>query len=183
MYVTGAMIQKHGKTEGCPGCRVIGTGRIATHSATCRSRLREELGRTEDGQNILDKDSARVDKKMEAAIRQEIDQDPTLKKEVQQHAEEVEQIRKRHRSTPDMTQSGSSGSSGSGLPPEGRPSHQTSQPVQGAAPGGASASRRYQRTNYTIKPESKNSLEERSGRPTRTSGKSTSEPNIQTSDY
>lgn len=31
MYVTGAMVEQHGKTDGCQGCRAIGTGRVATH--------------------------------------------------------------------------------------------------------------------------------------------------------
>ena len=43
MFVTRGLEKKDGPTPGCPGCATIGSHHQASHSDTCRSRMREEL--------------------------------------------------------------------------------------------------------------------------------------------
>ena len=52
-YVLRGDIEKHGKTEGCPGCASIGTGRSVTHSDACRDRIGEILMREIEGQERI----------------------------------------------------------------------------------------------------------------------------------
>ena len=43
MYVTRGLGKKYGPTPGCPGCATIGSHHQASHSDTCRDRMRAEL--------------------------------------------------------------------------------------------------------------------------------------------
>lgn len=97
--MTVGMIKMHGKTEGCPGCNAIGTGRVTAHSETCRQRLRQELSKSDQGRYQLVRDRLRVDAQMQQAIEHEARQDPEINDGIQKRKAEVENIRKRHRST------------------------------------------------------------------------------------
>lgn len=72
MYVTSGMIQTYGKTDGCPGCRAIGTGRTTTHSEICRNRLKGEFSRSEEGRAVLEKNQERVDDHLHRALNKDI---------------------------------------------------------------------------------------------------------------
>ena len=61
MYVTRGLGKKYGPTPGCPGCATIGSHHQASHSETCRDRMRTELGKSEEGREYLAKPQARVD--------------------------------------------------------------------------------------------------------------------------
>ena len=60
MYVTRGLGKKHGPTPGCPGCATIGSHQQASHSDTCRDRMRAELGKSEEGREYLAREQARV---------------------------------------------------------------------------------------------------------------------------
>ena len=49
MYVTRGLGKKYGPTPGCPGCATIGSHHQASHSDTCRDRMRAELEKSEEG--------------------------------------------------------------------------------------------------------------------------------------
>ena len=61
MYVTRGLGKKYGPTPGCPGCPAIGSHHQASHSDTCRDRMRTELERSEEGREYLAREQARVD--------------------------------------------------------------------------------------------------------------------------
>ena len=63
MYVTRGLGKKYGPTLGCPGCATIGSHRQASHSDTCRDRMRAELEKNEEGREYLAREQARVDAK------------------------------------------------------------------------------------------------------------------------
>ena len=48
MYVTRGLGKKYGPTLGCPGCATIGSHHQASHSDTCRDRMRAELEKSEE---------------------------------------------------------------------------------------------------------------------------------------
>ena len=48
-------------TLGCPGCATIGSHHQASHSDTCRDRMRAELEKSEEGREYLAREQARVD--------------------------------------------------------------------------------------------------------------------------
>ena len=53
MYVTTGLGKKYGPTPGCPGCATIGSHHQASHSDTCRDRMRAELEKSEEGREYL----------------------------------------------------------------------------------------------------------------------------------
>ena len=53
--------KKYGPTPGCPGCATIGSHHQASHSDTCRDRMRAELENSEEGREYLAREQARVD--------------------------------------------------------------------------------------------------------------------------
>ena len=61
MYVTRGLGKKYGPTPGCPGCATIGGHHQASHSDTCRDRMRAELEKSEEGREYLARELARVD--------------------------------------------------------------------------------------------------------------------------
>ena len=61
MYVTRSLGKKYGPTPGCPGCATIGSHHQASHSDTCRGRIRAELEKSEEGREYLAREQARVD--------------------------------------------------------------------------------------------------------------------------
>lgn len=91
--------------------------------------MRKELDRTDYGKRVLERDT---EVQMQKAIGQEVTKNPELGKEIQQHEEEIEHIRKRHREEVGGAAGGQSGSAGSGLPAQGRPPVHTT-PVSGSS--------------------------------------------------
>ena len=61
MYVTRSSGKKYGPTPGCPGCATIGSHHQASHSDTCRDRMRAELEKSEEGREHLAREQARAD--------------------------------------------------------------------------------------------------------------------------
>ena len=61
MYVTRGLGKKYGPTLGCPGCATVGSHHQASHSDTCRDRMRAELEKSEEGREYLVREQARVD--------------------------------------------------------------------------------------------------------------------------
>ena len=53
MYVTRGLGNKYGPTPGCPGCATVGSHHQASHSDTCRDRMRAELEKSEEGRGYL----------------------------------------------------------------------------------------------------------------------------------
>ena len=53
MYVTRGLGKKYGPTPGCPGCATIGSHHQASHSETCRDRMRAELEKVKKEESIL----------------------------------------------------------------------------------------------------------------------------------
>ena len=53
MYLTRGLGSKYGPTPGCPGCATIGSHHQASHSDTCRDRMRAELEKSEEGREYL----------------------------------------------------------------------------------------------------------------------------------
>ena len=51
--ITHEMVRDEGPTPGCQGCRAARTGGQGNHSAACRTRFEEVLGRTESGRRRL----------------------------------------------------------------------------------------------------------------------------------
>ena len=64
MYVTRGL-GKYGSTLGCPGCATAGSHHQASHSDTCRDRMRVELEKSEEGREYLAREQARVDARKE----------------------------------------------------------------------------------------------------------------------
>ena len=61
MSVTRGLGKKYGPTPGCPGCATIGSHHQASHSDTCRDRMRTELEKSEEGRQYLAREQAPVD--------------------------------------------------------------------------------------------------------------------------
>ena len=61
MYVTRGLGKKYGPAPGCPGCATIGSHHQASHSDTCRNRMRAELEKGKEGREYLAREQARVD--------------------------------------------------------------------------------------------------------------------------
>ena len=61
MYVTRGLGKKYGPAPGCAGCATIGSHHQASHSDTCRDRMRAELEKSEEGREYLARERARVD--------------------------------------------------------------------------------------------------------------------------
>ena len=61
MYVARGLGKNHGPTPGCPGCATVGSHHQASHSDTCRDRMRAELEKSEEGREYLARKQARVD--------------------------------------------------------------------------------------------------------------------------
>ena len=61
MYVTRGLGKKYGPTPGCSGCATVGSHDQASHSDTCRDRMRAELEKIEEGREYLAREQARVD--------------------------------------------------------------------------------------------------------------------------
>ena len=59
MYVPRGLGKKYAPTPGCPGC--ASSHHQASHSDTCRDRMRAELEKSEEGRECLAKEQARVD--------------------------------------------------------------------------------------------------------------------------
>ena len=53
MNVTRSFGKKYGPTPGCPGCATIGSHHQASHSDTCRDRMRAELEKSEEGRESI----------------------------------------------------------------------------------------------------------------------------------
>ena len=53
--------KKYGPTLGCPGCTMIGSHDKASHSDTCRDRMRAELEKSEEGKEYPAREQSRVD--------------------------------------------------------------------------------------------------------------------------
>ena len=68
MYVTRDLGKKHGPTPGCPGCATIGSHHQASHSDTCRNRMRAELEKSEEGREYLAREQARAECKETGSI-------------------------------------------------------------------------------------------------------------------
>ena len=60
MYVTRGLGKNYGPMPGCPGCATIGSHHQASHSDTCRNRMRAELEKSEEGRENLARKQARV---------------------------------------------------------------------------------------------------------------------------
>ena len=61
MYVPRGLGKKYGPTPGCLGCATIGSHHQASHSDTCRDRMRAELEKSEEGREYPAREQARVD--------------------------------------------------------------------------------------------------------------------------
>ena len=61
MYVTRGLGKTYGPTPRCPGCATVGSHHQASHSDTCRDRMRAELEKSEEGREYLAREQARVD--------------------------------------------------------------------------------------------------------------------------
>ena len=61
MYVTRGLGKKCGPTPGFPGCATIGSHHQASHSDTCRDRMRAELEKSAEGRDYLAREQALVD--------------------------------------------------------------------------------------------------------------------------
>ena len=61
MHVTRCLGKKYGPTPGCPGCATVGSHHQASHSDTCRDRMRAELEKSEEGREYLAREQARVE--------------------------------------------------------------------------------------------------------------------------
>ena len=61
MYFTRGLGKKYVPTPGCPGCATFGSHHQASHSNTCRDRIRAELEKSEEGRESLAREQARVD--------------------------------------------------------------------------------------------------------------------------
>ena len=61
MCIAKGLGKKYGLTSGCPGCATSGSHHQASHSDTCRDRMRAELEKSEDGREYLAREPARVD--------------------------------------------------------------------------------------------------------------------------
>ena len=95
MYVTSAMINKHGPTSGCPGCARMGTRKMAAHNDECRMRMKEELAKSEVGREQLQREQDREQAQLEKAVQAEVRRNPWLANELREHEEELEERKKR----------------------------------------------------------------------------------------
>ena len=53
MYITRSLGKKYGPTPCCPGCATVGSHHQASHSDTCRDRMRAELEKNKEAESIL----------------------------------------------------------------------------------------------------------------------------------
>ena len=134
MYVTRGLGKKYGPTPGCPGCATVGSHHQASHSGTCRDRMRAELEKSEDGRECLAREQARVD-----ARKQEQPSSSTHKRAVSEewdHPPEKfwrmgeEDVTMRQDITATSGASSSSASRGSAMDIESRPSRKRAADVQ-----------------------------------------------------
>ena len=95
MYVRKREIEKYGPTPGCQGCRAIARGTSATHTETCRDRMKKLMTEDEEGRKRLKQDLERMDKYFERQIERAVENDPDLQIEQEVHDQEMEEIRKR----------------------------------------------------------------------------------------
>ena len=66
MYVTRGLGKKYGPIPGCPECATVGCHHQASHSVTCRDRMRAELEKSGEGREYLAREQARVDARKQA---------------------------------------------------------------------------------------------------------------------
>ena len=132
MYVTRGLGKKYGPTPGCPGCATIGSHHQASHSETCRDRMRTELGKSEEGRQYLAKPQARVDARKQEqssshkrAVSEEWDRPP---EKFWRMGEEDVTMRQDITATKDA--SSSSASRGPAMDIESRPSRKRAADVQ-----------------------------------------------------
>ena len=131
MCVTRGLGKKYGPTPGCPGCATVGSHQQASHSDTCRDRMRAELKKSEEGREYLAGEQARVDATKHAqssssshkrAVSEEWDRPP--EKVLRRMGEE--DVTKRQ----DITASSCSASRGPAIDVESRPSRKRVADVQ-----------------------------------------------------
>ena len=92
MYISKKLIEKHGKTEGCPGCKAIGIRRSVTHSEECRQRIRKMMESNEEGRAGLAKEEQRQEAHFQEAVERQVQADDELMGEQHKHEEEVERL-------------------------------------------------------------------------------------------
>ena len=134
MYITRGLGKKYGPTPGCPGCATIGSHHQASHSDTCRDRMRAELENSEEGREYLAKEQARVD-----ARKQEQPSSSTHKRAVSEEWDrppekfwrmDEEDVTMRQDITATSGASSSSASRGPAMDTESRPSRKRAADVQ-----------------------------------------------------
>ena len=110
MYVSKALVQKYGATQGCPGCRNVVAGKKAiAHSDSCRARIRQEMSKDETGREALIREEDRQEEQFAKEIQKQVEQDDELMGEIQQHEAEVDRIAKETSVAADPSASGSGG--------------------------------------------------------------------------
>ena len=128
VYVTRGLDRKYGPTPGCPGCATIGSHHQASHSDTCRDRMRAELEKSEEG-----KEQARVDAREQAqsstsshkrAVSEEWDRPP------EQVRRRMDEVTMRRDITATSGASSSSASRGPAMDFESQPSRKRIADVQ-----------------------------------------------------
>ena len=69
MRITPAILREFGYTVGCEGCRYKQAGLAdgRNHSERCRARIFEALGETEEGKKIRERETERLNRRMEEA--------------------------------------------------------------------------------------------------------------------
>ena len=93
MYVSKKLIDKHGYTEGCPGCKNLREGkRSVTHSNKCRDRIRAEMAKEEVGKEALEKEEARKERHFQAEVARQVAMDDRLFGEERRHEEEMDGV-------------------------------------------------------------------------------------------
>ena len=96
MYVRKREIERYGETQGCPGCAAIKKGKVATHSDTCRDRVKTAMLEDEEGRKRLKEELIRMDRHMDTEIERQVVNDPELRVAQEAHEEELARSRKRH---------------------------------------------------------------------------------------
>ena len=66
MRSTDAMLEEHGYSENCEGCRFkqAGLKESRAHTEACRRRIEEAVAQTEDGQKLRDRADQRINQRM-----------------------------------------------------------------------------------------------------------------------
>ena len=98
MYITRAAIQKYGETKGCPACNAIRAERSLvgiSHNEECRNRIRKEMEKDEEGKRRLAREDERRRHLWDKANRMEVERDPILRKEEEEHDEQIKAIKAR----------------------------------------------------------------------------------------